>query len=29
MMKAQHAYEAASKIIAVVDEMLQSLMQLR
>jgi flagellar hook-associated protein 1 FlgK len=29
MMKFQHAYEAASKIIAVVDEMLQSLMQLR
>ena len=29
MMKVQYAYEAASKIIAVVDEMLQSLMQLR
>ena len=29
MMKFQHAYQAASKIIAVVDEMLQSLMQLR
>ncbi len=29
MMKFQHAYEAASKIIAVVDEMLRSLMELR
>ena len=29
MMKFQHAYEAASKIIAIVDEMLKSLMQLR
>jgi len=29
MMKAQHAYEAASKIISVTDQMMQTLLSLR
>jgi flagellar hook-associated protein 1 FlgK len=29
MMKVQHAYEAASKVISVVDEMMQALLDMR